>query len=156
MKPTIAETFDEHYIVDPVTGCHVWQRAKVRGYGQLLVDGKLVFAHRYSWFRKHGRWPTPCALHRCDNPPCVNEEHLFEGTHKRNMEDAIIKGRFVAAVSRIGEAHANAKLAEEDVRAMRKGFAAGESTGALARRFSICQSRAWKICKGKAWKHVAA
>jgi hypothetical protein len=41
----------------------------------------------------HGWYPKPCGLHKCDNPPCCNPVHLFEGTPKDNTRDMQVKGR---------------------------------------------------------------
>lgn len=64
-------------------------------YGQLTIDGKVVYAHRRAWELEHGL-PIPkgmCILHKCDNPPCVEPTHLFLGTRKDNVEDMDRKGR---------------------------------------------------------------
>lgn len=76
--------------------CWVWKAATTkRGYGAFPLTHELTIpAHRFSFFLEHGRWPYPCALHRCDNRACVRSEHLFEGTKADNAQDAINKGRF--------------------------------------------------------------
>ena len=83
------------YIIDPVTGCHEWQRSKnSRGYGQFWIKGKHFFAHRFYYEQKYG--PIPKGLngcHTCDNPGCCNADHVFPGTQKDNMADAAQKGR---------------------------------------------------------------
>lgn len=81
---------------DSASDCIVWTRGvNEKGYGKLMLDGRSVRAHRVSWLLKHGSWPPAglCVLHRCDNPPCVNPDHLFLGTHKDNVHDAMRKGR---------------------------------------------------------------
>lgn len=84
----------KNFKVDSVTGCHVWQGSTVAGYGHLYVDGKLKLAHRVSWELAKGEIPEGLfVLHKCDNPPCINPEHLFAGTHEDNMKDMDAKGR---------------------------------------------------------------
>lgn len=144
-----------HYRVE-ADGCWQWLRSKHRnGYGQLTVGSAKTLAHRYAWFLAYGRWPVPCALHRCDNRACVNPSHLFEGTKKQNTQDMIAKGRLVIGVRHKGEANGRAKLTEEDVRVMRRAFSDGESMRSLARRFPVSRPVVRGICKGTAWSHVA-
>jgi hypothetical protein len=79
--------------------CWEWGGARDNhGYGQIAIrqeDGRHrpIKAHRVAWFLTYGRWPTPYALHHCDNPPCVNVRHLFEGTTQDNTADMMQKGR---------------------------------------------------------------
>ena len=82
--------------IDPGTGCHIWQgsRHMKQQYGQIRKGGKLVYAHRVSYERQHGPIPYGMnVLHRCDNPPCVNPDHLFLGTQLDNIRDRDAKGR---------------------------------------------------------------
>jgi hypothetical protein len=66
------------------------------GYGQLRVNGKRWQAHRWAWTQANGPIPAGMkVLHRCDNPPCWNVEHLFLGTQRDNMRDMAVKGRAV-------------------------------------------------------------
>ena len=88
------------YVVDSETGCWEWQRVKnSMGYGQMTVDKRMVYAHRVYWSRVNGPIPEGmCILHRCDNPGCVNPEHLWVGTQKDNQQDMVRKGRWRTGV----------------------------------------------------------
>ena len=76
-------------------GCWVWTAAtKQAGYGMIGFKTKLCLAHRLSWELHNGPIPNGlCVLHKCDNPPCVNPNHLFLGSRKDNNLDKIKKGR---------------------------------------------------------------
>lgn len=85
------------------SGCLVWRMSTNQdGYGHFGLHGKRFRAPRAAYECFVG--PIPCGvyvLHKCDNPRCVNPEHLFLGTQLDNMRDAVAKGR----VSRHGKSH---------------------------------------------------
>lgn len=81
---------------EPTTGCWLWTAAADHhGYGRFGVRTKLVrLAHRHAYIVLVD--PEIGSLevcHRCDNPSCVNPEHLFAGSHTDNMRDMSRKGR---------------------------------------------------------------
>lgn len=64
------------------------------GYGYMSYRGKNTPAHRLSYFLHHGVHPGKMdVMHKCDNPPCINPDHLQLGTRKENINDALNKGR---------------------------------------------------------------
>jgi len=75
--------------------CWEWLTGKSKdGYGRFWFKGKNIRAHRYSWLIHFGSPPNnESVLHNCDNPICVNPNHLFVGTHDDNMKDKTKKGR---------------------------------------------------------------
>jgi len=77
-------------------GCWEWQRAlHKQGYGSLNYKYKPVLAHRIFWELTNGKIPFGLKVcHHCDNPKCINPDHLFLGTQKDNMQDAFQKGRW--------------------------------------------------------------
>lgn len=81
--------------VRKANGCIEWVGGRTGyGYGQLKEGRRTRLAHRVAWELRYGLIPTElCVLHRCDNPACVNVQHLFVGTHKDNTADMIAKGR---------------------------------------------------------------
>ena len=75
--------------------CWEWQASfHTTGYGQIKYNRKKWKAHRISWILTNGEIPnTLCVLHKCDNPKCVNPNHLFLGTLKENTQDMLKKNR---------------------------------------------------------------
>lgn len=79
----------------PYTGCLEWIAGKTGcGYGGFRVWGKHHLAHRVAWIAANGSIPNDgCVLHHCDNPACVNIDHLFVGGARANCTDMVSKGR---------------------------------------------------------------
>jgi hypothetical protein len=77
------------------TGCWLWSgRLDKDGYGSLRDGQKMKRAHRVSWEIHHGPIPKGLGvLHKCNNPTCVNPEHLKIGDHKDNMSDRQANGK---------------------------------------------------------------
>lgn len=76
-------------------GCHNFTKYKDRqGYGKICFNYKKYFAHRLMWELVFGEIPDDmCICHKCDNPSCLNIDHLFIGTVRDNNLDKINKGR---------------------------------------------------------------
>lgn len=137
-------------------GCWVWNASKDReGYGQLVISGKKVPAHRASWQLRHGEIPMGMFVcHKCDVPACVNPDHLFLGTPKDNTDDMVAKGRERFS-TRTGVTPANAKLTDTDVRIIRRLRSEQRITySELARLFGVSITTICVIVRGEAWKGV--
>lgn len=92
-----------------------------RGYGRIKIGGrkgKFVGIHRFVYEKLIGEIPAGlCVCHHCDNPPCINPEHLFIGTHVDNMKDMAKKGR---AHKTIGEKSGVCKISKEQIESIRR------------------------------------
>jgi len=142
--------------VDKSGDCWLWTRScNKRGYGQFKAPDKIKLAHRVSWEISNGPIPEGHGvLHHCDNPPCVRPDHLFLGTDKDNVRDAIEKGRFVYLPVKFGEQHPGAKLTEEVVLQMRSLREIGWTYQAIADRYGLIKETAMCAIKRKTWKHI--
>ena len=151
----IERFFSKIDIPDDPQACWIWTgKRHRRGYG---IGGGDAFggrAHRFSYALFSGEGPGDLFVcHSCDNPPCVNPEHLFLGTVADNSADMARKGR-AASSDRIGELNWQAKVTEADVVAMRALRLQGRSYQAIADQYGVALMAAWKIVTGQTWKHV--
>jgi len=146
--------------------CWEWQGARTSsGYGNLSWNGQHVQAHRVAYLLTFGGIASETkfrvagvakryrqfVLHRCDNRACCNPGHLFLGSMRANMLDAYEKGRKTQPRS----GHVNAKLSLEDVRDIRRRYAAGEQTQvALAAQFRVSQRAISLVVRNETYKDV--
>lgn len=81
--------------VDKSGQCWLWVGARTSaGYGHFYIGKLAIYAHRFSWQIINGEIPKGLLIcHHCDNPPCVNPNHLFLGTLSDNARDSAAKGR---------------------------------------------------------------
>lgn len=144
-------------------GCWLWTGSLAKlGYGCFTIGAKGENyqewrAHRYSWFLAHGDIPDGMNVcHRCDNPRCVNPDHLFLGTTADNIADKMHKGRQAQ-----GEQVGCAKLSRDDVLAIRKLYIEGlnakprkYSSRKLAKMYGVSKGAILSIVQGKTWSCV--
>lgn len=82
--------------IDPKTGCWLWTKSRgKKGYGQIWYKGKFVRTSRLAFEVFIGPIPKGLhVLHKCDNPPCFNPEHLEAGSQSKNILDSVTRGRW--------------------------------------------------------------
>lgn len=115
---------------------------KNRGYGRFQIDGFKWLAHRWYWTQKNGPIPDGiCVLHRCDNPACINVEHLFLGTRRDNVLDAAQKRKY------------NKQLTDHQVLFIRNSDSSWRLRE-LASIFGVSMAMISMIKNNKVWKNV--
>lgn len=134
--------------------CWEWQAFKDQdGYGKYSCwkDGNEQRVHRIMWILKFGSIPNGMLVcHKCDNPKCVNPNHLFLGTHYDNIKDKIDKNRQLR-----GGLHGRSKLTEKDVVEIRNQYIGGwGQITKLAKKYKVGYSTMYCIIHNKTWKHV--
>jgi len=132
-------------------GCIVWKACKNGwGYGVFAFSSerKYMLAHRVAWlFAGNGEVPEGKILrHKCDNPACVNVEHLILGAQADNIADKVERNRQAKGVK-----HGMSKLSEDQVREIRTLKGTGKEIG---KRFGISAVMVNYIRSGKSWAHV--
>ncbi len=158
-KPCFKKLSAEEYFFkqisteDHIDNCWIWvgHRNK-QGYGRLRVKRKDWVSHRYSWTIYNGDILSGlCILHRCDNPPCCNPDHLFIGTHQDNSKDMVIKKR---NRDDKGSKHPMHKLNENQVLHIRDSIKNGEKQSKLAIKYNVGPMTISNIKYRKSWKHI--
>jgi len=138
----------------PINGCWIWKRThNGYGYGTLTVKGKSNYAHRLAYvFSKGPISPGMHVCHRCDNPGCINPDHLFLGTPSDNMKDCYQKGRSkIRPVSFKGEQNPGSKLTKAQIAQIRTLLDDGVTQRLIADSFKISQAQVSNINRGTAW-----
>lgn len=136
-------------VIKRKNGCWEFTGTKYkRGYGILYIKKRKVRASRFSYEHFFGKFPKEKNVcHHCDNPSCVNPNHLFLGTQKENMQDCSRKGRTLK-----GESSPTSKLKLKEVLKI-KSFKNKRGID-LAKIYKVSPSTISAIRKERLWKHV--
>ena len=130
--------------------CWLWKGSFDKdGYGQMR-NGFLKIndrAHRFSARLHFGELPKDkCVCHKCDNPSCVNPNHLFIAAQIDNQADKVQKNRHAK-----GEIQGHSKLTEKQVSDIRSRIDEGYRT--LCDEYNLVPSTIYRIWRGQSWKH---
>lgn len=135
------------------SGCWFWIGSKFpKGYGQVKLpkQRKQEYAHRISYMIHHGEiLDGKHVCHKCDNPSCVNPDHLFLGTAHDNHMDMKQKGRHL-----YGERNNQSILTDDAVRKIKQLLNDGLSQEKIARMFGVQQMQISRIKRGLRWSHI--
>lgn len=149
--------------INPETGCHEWTAYKGRwGYGRFRVGGTCKLAHRVAWEMENEPIPEGMLIcHHCDNPCCVNPEHLFVGTNQDNATDKMTKGR---GNQPKGESSGMSKITREQALVVHRRLRAVERYPSgrvkmgelqrIAKETGLTRQTVSHISQGHTWKHL--
>lgn len=153
--PGTKEHFYTKFIPDE-NGCWIWQKEfNSTGYGRYVIKLKKFLAHRFSYELHKSSIPNKmCVLHICDNPKCVNPDHMKLGTQSDNMKDAAIKNRMDRINKLKGEQVPNSILSNLQVKELKIRLMNGEIGMQLAKEFNVTKTTIYNIKNGKWWKHI--
>lgn len=138
-------------LTDRSGDCWIWNGyRRPGGYGEVYIEvkGKRTrpLAHRAMYQVFRGDIGDTPLCHRCDNPSCVNPDHLFLGTRADNNADRNAKGRQAK-----GEAHGFAKLTAADVRSIRRDK---RHRNQIAKSYGVASNTIQAVQTRKTWRHV--
>ena len=138
-----------YYSRDAEGGCKVWTGYRnPKGYGTMSFIKRCDYAHRWAYRSAHGAIPAGlCVCHRCDNPGCINPDHLFLGTKAENNADMQAKGRAAA-----GERNGLAKLTEAEAKAILMDH---RRHRVIADEYGVSDSLVCMIKRRKVWAHLS-
>lgn len=123
------------------------------GYGVVKFGGKSILTHRLAFVEANGLSLSDIdgkvIRHKCDNPSCVNPEHLEPGTNADNQRDKVERNRQAK-----GSRNGRAKLTDDDVRCIRELLREGVTQKQLATRFRVARSLISVIGSRRLWRHI--
>jgi len=158
--PKTDEEYKQYFLskVTKTDSCWLWNQTVDRdGYGSINIDNVRLKAHRAAYFIFIGDIDdSKFVCHRCDNPTCVNPDHLFLGTHQDNERDKDLKGRRPISIY-----HKQTQFTDTDILNIRKLF--NELKGTKINRYRTlatsfnCNARSIeRIVKQQFFKNVKA
>jgi hypothetical protein len=151
----IKANWNQQYTVEDrgyKTPCWIWKKSlNPKGYARCVFQRRTYTGGRLPWIMFMG--PIPKGLfvcHDCDQPPCVNPDHMFIGTNVDNMRDCRNKGRTLKGVK-----NSNAKLNDQKVREMRLLYKKGLTQKEVAEKFpEVNRVTVRDVLIGERWTHV--
>jgi hypothetical protein len=169
VKTNLIQFISSRSKLSNTSDCIEWSLSKDKnGYGKTKLNGKSMQAHRLAWIAYNGDIPHNLLVcHSCDNPSCINPNHLFLGTSQDNMTDKMKKGRYRGGPifwnsnngnsgnhRYYGSLHHNAKLADDKIPIIKDMIDKGYSCVYIAKSYGVSDVVIGRIKHGLAWKHA--
>ncbi len=160
------ERFRGRFVAGVPSACWLWTGyVAVCGYGVMKCGGRPTYAHRISYMLFRGPIADKLQVcHTCDNPRCINPDHLFLGTGRENIQDAAAKGRIRHGDSHPwrlhpelvpkGEGHGQHVLTESEVLEIRALVQAGATWAAMAARYGVGRGTIGHVVMRRTWRHI--
>lgn len=153
-RPADERLFDRSEPI-PESGCwiiHGW--VDRWGYGRMRIGKKQYTTHRASYILHYGDVPEGMhVLHKCDNPSCVNPEHLYAGTNDDNVRDRMDRGPKTGGAY-WGERNQIARLDSDKVAQIKRLLLDGLSQPKIAKEFGVSRGAIDGIARGVNWYYV--
>jgi len=158
LKMKFKNTMDKikkYSVLEKRTGCWLWVKSVNRfNYGQMSYKNKTTLSHRVSYCESNQLELSSIeglsVLHKCNNPSCVNPDHLYIGNQKENMKDMVISKN-----SLFGEKNKSAKLSKEKVLNIIEEYSTKTKTQKeISEKHGVSPSTVGSIVSGRTWSHV--
>jgi hypothetical protein len=125
-------------------------KVNVDGYAEIMINRRAKKIHRHIYEQCFGEIPAGLVIrHKCDNPSCINPEHLEVGTIQDNVADMISRNRQAK-----GSKKPISKLKEEQVLEIKIMIKQGIPNVSIADKFNVHSSVISNIKHNRLWKHV--
>lgn len=137
------------------SGCLIWRGKKKKGYSWIRYRGREYLGHRLIWKSLNGDIPNSTMVcHKCDEPLCINPEHLFLGDAKANVADMLSKGRAFWQYRRDGiVGHKGSRLTEKEYEWMFLSKEIGLTNSQIGRILGHNAKWVQEVLNGKTFKH---
>lgn len=157
LNKKIIDRFESKIDKKDNNSCWEWTASRNKtNYGYFRIHPKTFLAHRISYLIYIGSPDGLMVCHKCDNPPCVNPNHLFLGTNKDNMIDMAKKKRCTFQKNPMpGTKHPSHKINDGIVKSIRNEF--DNSYGCITRlsnKYNISRKLVYNLIKRKSWSHI--
>lgn len=146
LEPKDIQRFESKFTKGNPEECWEWQGKLNRKRGRFSVGAVTRYAYRFAYWIYRGEIPDGLSVcHTCDNPSCVNPDHLWLGTQVDNMRDMALKSR---------GRNAQTKLTPKQVKDIREKVSQGFKQKDIAAVYSVCPENISNIVNYKSWKYI--